>query len=78
MSETKTAFAERARRSLKNILYPYMEDKGYKYIHKWPQFVSSDFCKEVFDLFQSKNCPKVRIFIQSLQQTFSRVPRTKL
>ena len=34
MSETKAAFAERTIRSLKNILYRYMEDNGYKYIHK--------------------------------------------
>ena len=40
MSETKAAFAERTIRSLKNILYRYMEDFGYKYIHKLPQFVT--------------------------------------
>ena len=34
MSETKAAFAERTIRSLKNTLYRYMEDNGYKYIHK--------------------------------------------
>ena len=34
MSETKAAFAERTIRSLKNILYRYMEDKWDKYIHK--------------------------------------------
>ena len=41
MSETKAAFAERTIRSLKNILYRYMEDFGYKYIHKLPQFITS-------------------------------------
>ena len=40
MSETKAAFAERTIRSLKNILYRYMEDFGYKYIHKLPQFLT--------------------------------------
>ena len=38
MSETRAAFAERTIRSLKNIFYRYMEDYGYKYIHKLPQF----------------------------------------
>ena len=38
MSQAKAAFAERTIRSLKNILYRYMEDYGYKYIHKLPQF----------------------------------------
>ena len=41
MSETKAAFAERTIRSLKNILYRYMEDFGYKYIHKPPQFITT-------------------------------------
>ena len=41
MSETKAAFAERTIRSLKNILYCYMEDNGYKYIHKLTQFVTT-------------------------------------
>ena len=41
MSETKAAFAERTLRSLKKILYRYMEDNGYKYIHKLTQFVST-------------------------------------
>ena len=41
MSETKAAFAERTIRSLKNILYCYMEDNGYKYVHKLTQFVTT-------------------------------------
>ena len=41
MSETKTTFAERTIRSLKNILYRYMEDYGYKYIFKLPQFIAT-------------------------------------
>ena len=41
MSETKAAFAERTIRSLKNILYGYMEDYGYKHIHKLPQFIAT-------------------------------------
>ena len=41
MSETKAAFAERTIRSLKNILYGYMEDNGYKYIHILNQFVTT-------------------------------------
>ena len=41
MIETKAAFAEGTIRSLKNILYRYMEDYGYKYIHKLPQFIAT-------------------------------------
>ena len=41
MSETKAAFVERTIRSLKNILYRYMEDSGYKYIHELTQFVTT-------------------------------------
>ena len=41
MSETKAAFAESTIRSLKNILYRYMEDNGYKYIRKLHLFVTT-------------------------------------
>ena len=41
MRATKAAFAERTIRSLKNILYRYMEDNGDKYIHKLTQFVTT-------------------------------------
>ena len=41
MSETKAAYAERKTRSLKKILYCYMEDNGYKFIHKLTQFVTT-------------------------------------
>ena len=41
MSETKAAFAERTTRSLINLLYRYMEDNGYKYLHKLTQFVTT-------------------------------------
>ena len=36
-----SAFAESTIRSLKNILYRYREDNGYKYIHKLTQFVTT-------------------------------------
>ena len=41
MSETKAVFAERTIRSLKNILYRYMEDFGYEYLRKLPQFITT-------------------------------------
>ena len=41
MSQTKAAFAECTIRSLKNLLYRYMEDFRYKYTHKLPQFVTT-------------------------------------
>ena len=41
MGETKAAFAERTIQSLKNILYLYMEDCGYKYIHKLPHIIAT-------------------------------------
>ena len=41
MSETIAAFAERTIRSLKNILYRYMEDFGYKYIHKLSHIINT-------------------------------------
>ena len=41
MTETKAAFAERTIRSLKIFLHRYMEDYGYKYIHKLPQYITT-------------------------------------
>ena len=41
MSETKAAFAERTIRSLKSILYRYMEDNGNQYTHKLPHFITT-------------------------------------
>ena len=41
LSETQAAFAKHTLRSLKNILYHYMEDYGYRYIHKRPQFITT-------------------------------------
>ena len=40
-SQTKAAFAERTIRSIKNILYRYMEDYGYNYFHNIPQFIAT-------------------------------------
>ena len=41
MSETKAAFAERTIRSLKNIRFRFIEDKGYNYIHNMSQFLTT-------------------------------------
>ena len=41
MSEAKAAFAGRTIGSLKNNFYRYMEDWGYKYIPKIPQFIAT-------------------------------------
>ena len=41
MSQTKAVFVERTIRSLKNFVYRFMEDFGYKYIHKPPQFITT-------------------------------------
>ena len=39
MSETEATFVEKKIRSLRKILYRYMEEYGSKYIHKLSQFV---------------------------------------
>ena len=41
LSETKAPFAERTLRSLKYILYRYIEDFAYKYLLKLPQFITT-------------------------------------
>ena len=66
MSEAKAAFAEHAIRSLKNILYRYMESFGYNYIHKLPQFITTLNCrpKSSIDMRPNtvKNCDFMCIF----------------
>ena len=46
MNETKAAIAERKIWSLKNILYLYMEDYGYKYILKRSQLVTTQLSRK--------------------------------
>ena len=40
-SETKAAVAERAIRSLKNLIYRFMEENGYKYLVKMSSFLNT-------------------------------------
>ena len=69
-SETKAAFAERTIRSLENILYCYMEDNGYKYIHKLTQFVATlNSRRKCSRHFRPKN---LKIF-HSVQQTTKKI-----
>ena len=46
MSETKTAFAERAIQSLKHIKYRFIKDHGEKFVPKLQQFVSPLNCRK--------------------------------
>ena len=60
MSETEPAFAESTIRSLKIILYRYMEDFVYKYIQKLPQFITTSDSRRNSSIDMSpktvKNC----------------------
>ena len=73
-TETKAAFAERTIRSLKNIIYRYMEDNGYKYSHKLTQFVKTPNSRRKcsVDLI-SKECKEFQFFVHSVQQTTTRI-----
>ena len=67
MSETKAAFAERTILSLKNILYRYMEDFGYKYINKLPQFITTLNSRPNSSIDMRPNAVKNCDFVYSLQ-----------
>ena len=58
MSETKAAFAERTIRSLKNVLYRYMEAYVYKYIHKLPQFNTTLNSRKISSIYMGPNTVK--------------------
>ena len=79
MSETKAAFVEPTTRSLKNTLYRYMEDNGYKYIHKLTKFpYNTKFSKELLDRLDTKECQEIRLFVHSVQQTTTRIQKTQV
>ena len=81
MSETKAAFAERTIRSLKNILYRYMEENGYKYIHKLTSFVttlnSRGICSIGLILKNVKNSDFLSILYSKQEREF-RKPKFKV
>ena len=69
MSETQAAFAERTIRSLKNTLYRYMEDNGFKHIHKLSQFVKTLISrKKNIDRLDAKKCQEFQFSVHSVQQ----------
>ena len=78
MSETKAAFAERTIRSLRNILYRYLEDYGYKYIHKLPQFVATMNSRNIRSIDMKPNRVKVSDYVSTLQQTTQRIQITSV
>ena len=67
MSGTKAAFAERTIRSLKNILYRYMEDYGYKYIHKLPHFIAAINSRNNLSIDMKTNNVKNSLHVNTLQ-----------
>ena len=66
MSETKAVFAERTIRSLKNIPHRYMEDFGYKYIHKLPQFIITLYSRRNSSIDLRPNTVKICDFMSIL------------
>ena len=66
MSETKAAFAERTIRSLKYNLYRYMEDFGYKYIHKLPQIITTLNSRRNNSIYMRPNFVKKCYFMSIL------------
>ena len=74
MSGIKAVLPERTTRSLKNILYRYMEDTAYKCIYKLTQFVTTLNSRRncSIDLIP-KECKEFRLFVHSVQQTTSRI-----
>ena len=66
MSETKAAVAERITRSLKNILYRFLEDYGYKLIHKLPQVIATIFSRNNHSIDMKPNHVKTSDFMSIL------------
>ena len=66
MSETKAAFAEPTTRSLKKILYRYMDGFGFKYIHKLPQFITTLNSRRNSSIDMRPNTVNICDFMSSL------------
>ena len=66
MSETQTAFAERTIRSLKNFLYRYMDDFGYRFIHKQLQFITTLNSRRNSSIDMGPNAVKICDFMSIL------------
>ena len=79
MSQAKVAFAEGTIRSLKKILYRYMEDNEYKYIHILKQFVTTVKSSRNWSIdmipLNEKNSD---FFVHSVQQTTTRIYITQV
>ena len=76
MSETKAAFADRTIRSLKNILYRYLEVFGYKYILKQHQSITTLNSIRISSIDKKpntvRNCDFVSILYSKLLRDFKK------
>ena len=78
MSETKVAFAEGIKRSLKNVLHRSMQDFGYKYFTKC--LISSQPWhpqKKLLDRLGTKDCQDFRLSVHSAQQVTKRKQKSQ-
>ena len=74
MREIETAFAEHRIRSLKNIPYRYMEDYGYKYIHKRSHFATTlNSRNKLHDGVDTIKYHEIRLSVHSIQQATTRI-----
>ena len=73
MSETKAAFAERTKQSLKNKLYRHMEEFGNKYICKLSQSVTTLKSKKMLARIDTKKIQEFRLSVHSVQQATTRI-----
>ena len=79
MSETKTAFAERAIQSLKHIICRYIEDHGEKFIPKLQQLVSTLNCRKNRSFGKSLRDVKKSDFLSILyNKSFKKYTKPKL
>ena len=73
MNWTKAPTAERTKRCFKKIFYRSVYYYGCMYVHKWPQFVKTLYCRKTFlDTLDTKEGQQFRLFV-----TFVQVAKTK-
>ena len=78
-SETKAAVAERAIRSLKIIIYRFMEENGHKYLVKMGSFLNTMNSRINRSTGKApKEAKKQRLFINFLQKSDQTIQKTSV
>ena len=77
--KVKFAFVKRTIRSSNNNLSRYVEDYGYKFLHKLTQFGHNrEFWRELFYRLDTEKCHEFRFLVHFVQHTSTTIKKTQV